>query len=517
MVASSKTKTVHLCEILSLHTTHKMVVPPPRVEDGQHEAKRMKMDDRNTGKRNSQLIGNMWRQSIEQISGNHFPALGLEKQKSTGKYIKIHLENSEKNVHNAHPIELGQVIKQYFDGHTEQQRAKNCIIIKTKDKKQFQNVMNLKQPITVKVGGLPEKIVFENMMARNQTKGIVFEQSWNDLSEEEIKSELIKEGHEVHNVRQLKKKSSDGTETKTVGVVISFDSEELPERVKICGISYRIRQYFPSPLVCGKCLKLGHIKVNCKAENETCRDCGDTKEAMHECTTPISCPNCNPGENLHKPNGKECKAMEHERLVIQHKTVYRTSWVQARKVVEGFKGNGNQTWSNVTKPIEQMTSSSQDQQLKETSVQNAKETLRKLQSESAELEEINRQIRAEIEKLKRLREEQTQLTQQLKDEQERYDQIQTRTFNQNNRGRSRSTSNKQKTIANSVEKPPSDAILISEDELIVETEKLSNTQKRRVTTAIEKAKSNNRTISWYKTKEKLIPVETNIQSTSPGL
>lgn len=494
-----------------------MVVPPPRLEDGQRASKMLKVDDKNTGKRNSQLIGAMWRQSIEQISGNHFPLLGLEKQKSTGKYIKIQLENNEKNVHNAHPIELGQVLKQYFDGHTEQQRAKNCIIIKTKDKKQFQNIMNLRQPITVKVGGLPEKIVFENMMARNQSKGIVFEQSWNDLNEEEIKSELIKEGHEVNNVRQLKKKNSDGTEIKTGGVVISFDCEELPERVKLCGISYRIRQYFPSPLVCGKCLKLGHIKANCKAENETCRDCGDTKEAMHECSTQISCPNCIPGENEHKPNGKECKAMEDERVVIQYKTLNRTSWVQARNAIDRIKGNGNQTWSNVTKSIEQLTPSSQGQQPNESNVQKAKETLQKLQSERAELEEINRQIMIEIEKIKQLREEQTKLTQQLKDEQDRYDHIQTRSSNQNRRDRSRSTSNTQKTVANSVETPPSDATLISEDDLKVEMEKLSKTQQKRVINAIEKAKTNKKTISWYKTKEKLIPVETHTQSTSPGL
>lgn len=404
----------------NLHTqTYKMVLPPLRQQDGQREIKMPKLDETNAGKRNSQLIGDMWRKSIENISGSNFPALGLEKQKSTGKYVKIQLECSEKSVNNAHPIELGQILKQYFDGHTEQQRAKSCLIIKTKDNKQFQNVMNLKQPVTVKVGGSEEKIIFENMAVRNQTKGIVFEQSWNDLSEDELKSELIKEGYEVNNVRQLKKKGSDGTETKTGGVVITFDCEELPDRVKLCGISYRIRQYYPSPLVCGNCLKFGHIKVNCKAEHETCRKCGDTKESMHECSTQVACPNCQPGENEHQPNGKDCKAMMNERLVIQYKVTYRTSWVQARQYVAALDRNGKQTWSNVTKLADQVPPNSQDQQQSESNVQKAKETLKKLQTERTELEEINRQIKAEIELIKQLQAESIQLAQQMKDEQER--------------------------------------------------------------------------------------------------
>ena len=123
------------------------------------------------------------------------------------------------------------------------------------------------------------------------------------MSELEIKDELIKEGYDVREVKHMKKKDANGMEIKTGGCIITFDNDELPDRIKLCGMSYRIRQYFPNPLVCGKCLKLGHIKAKCQSSFDICRKCGDTQEGMHNCSSPV-CPNCPVDENNHEPNGK---------------------------------------------------------------------------------------------------------------------------------------------------------------------------------------------------------------------
>lgn len=121
-------------EVQVLHTnTTTMVVNVHRMEDGQHVQKMLRAADNMIGKQNKtnkrQTGCELWQEGLEQISSECFPALGQEKQQKNGKYLKISVENKEKNINDAHPIQLGQILKQYFDGHTEQRRSKNCLIL----------------------------------------------------------------------------------------------------------------------------------------------------------------------------------------------------------------------------------------------------------------------------------------------------------------------------------------------------------------------------------------------------
>lgn len=122
----------------------------------------------------------------------------------------------------------------------------------------------MQQAVELNVGETKETVAFEELATRNQTKGIVFEHNWSQLTEEEIKSELKAEGYGVRDVKQMKKRDPNGAEIKTGGCIITFDNDQLPDRIKLCGVSYRIRQYFLNPLICGKCLKVGHIKAKCQ-------------------------------------------------------------------------------------------------------------------------------------------------------------------------------------------------------------------------------------------------------------
>lgn len=202
--------------------------------------------------------------------------------------------------------------------------------------------MNLGKPVNVTIGTSVEKVVFEELTSRNETKGIVFESSWNQLTEEEIKTELIAEGYDIKHVRQMTKKDQKGEVIKTGAVVITLDAEKLPERIKLCGVSYRIRQYYPNPLICGRCLKIGHVKAKCQSEHETCRECGEGKQAMHECVISPVCPNCQPGDNNHKPNDKNCGAINFEKCVINYRINNKSSIFEAQQAVKEILEKKNQ-------------------------------------------------------------------------------------------------------------------------------------------------------------------------------
>lgn len=205
-----------------------------RTADGERIQKMLKVAVSSEKSRKIQSKGgDLWKNCIDEISSQCFPALGQEKCLNSGKFLKISLENDAKSIHDAHPIKLGQILKQYFNGHTDQQKSKNCITLRTKDKKQFQTVMSLKQKVEIDVSGTNESIKFENLTARNQVKGIVFEKSWNQLTEEEIKSDLISGGYEVSYVIQMTKKGMNDTVIKTGGCIITFERDELPERIKL--------------------------------------------------------------------------------------------------------------------------------------------------------------------------------------------------------------------------------------------------------------------------------------------
>lgn len=82
-------------------------------------------------------------------------------------------------------------------GNNEMRKSKNCIILKTRDKKQFNNVMNLRQDVTVNFKNEMVKVVFEKIKSRNESKGIVFEESWKLMNENDIMTEINEEQKKI--------------------------------------------------------------------------------------------------------------------------------------------------------------------------------------------------------------------------------------------------------------------------------------------------------------------------------
>lgn len=344
----------------------------------------------------TEIMDKSWELAVNKHNEKHFPSLQKSiksdcfSKKCTGKYLKMFLED-DNNINDANPIQVGQIIKQYFPDHLEQAKMRGAIMIRTKDNRQFDSVMNLKTPVTVTMNGVTKTVKFEEMTAKNISKGIIFEKSWSHLTTEEILTELKKEGQAVREIKQIVKKVKEGEELKEIktnGYILTFDAEEIPERVRLCGMSYRIRPYYPNPLICIQCLKPGHTKVNCKQQHTTCRNCGGVLNVGHTCGSPI-CPNCPPGLNNHPPNGKGCGKMEFEREVIQRKINHRIPHPQAerevRSMYEQSERQPNTQWTESVK----MSTTSVQPNLSSPSLSSVSQLEAEIERQTEELKKVN--------------------------------------------------------------------------------------------------------------------------------
>lgn len=478
-----------------------------RSYDGQRIAKMLKAAKRyeTNGNRNKTNNGKVWEELIYKLDYNNFPALGQEKHKSTGKYVKIRFENPNLNINDAHPVQVGQVLKQYFLGHTEQRKSKNCITLKTKDRKQCEALKKLKEDILVSINGQQKKVVFEEIVSRNQCKGVVFEASWKQMTEDEIKNELIAEGYPIKDVRQMKKRMSDKTEVKTNCCVLTFDTDELPDRVTMCGVSYKIREYFPNPLICGKCQKIGHIRAKCGAEVEVCRKCGNTQEDEHMCPPP-KCPNCPSDDNNHAPNGPDCPKYEFEKMVIQHKVKNKLSYAKARNECTELLMNENNKWTEntSTRVLQEQPETTPNTQLNNESLK------AQLASDTQVLEEA-RQYRMQLEKVNREYQEELKRITELKTSNESFKRkIQEESELQRNNESFSDLNKKPRMNPCETSVAPIGAKPLADNEFHeFYNTKLSQVDKQTVMSFINEHKLKNQVIKWYLSDGILTPVLSN--------
>ncbi|XP_026094828.1 uncharacterized protein LOC113066913 [Carassius auratus] len=84
----------------------------------------------------------------------------------------------------------------------------------------------------------------------------------------------------------------------SLSVMLQFDEERMPERVKIGYVSYPVRPYVPPPLRCFKCQKYGHVNAVCRGK-QRCARCGGDHE-YGKCGEGVKAKCCNCGV-LHTP------------------------------------------------------------------------------------------------------------------------------------------------------------------------------------------------------------------------
>jgi hypothetical protein len=151
-------------------------------------------------------------------------------------------------------------------------------------------------------------------------------------------SELIEEAESPALIlkaeRLTKREGANRTETRSVA--ITFDSETLPEEIKIGFNIHKVRQYIPDAQQCYKCRRWGdHIAKNCKSK-ERCARCG-AEHQTKDCTVEreaFKCVNC---KGSHSAAYRGCPYRKTAQKVVEISTKQGVSTTTAKAMVKEGK------------------------------------------------------------------------------------------------------------------------------------------------------------------------------------
>lgn len=146
--------------------------------------------------------------------------------------------------------------------------------------------------------------------------------------------EKLKKGIQDVEVIQIKRllKTINGERVESPSVMIEFQENILPERIKIGFISFPVRPYIPPPLRCYKCQRYGHIAAVCRGK-QRCPKCGGDHK-YEECGENVQDKCCNCG-GQHRVSFGGCEVRKKAIEVEKTKTSNNISYAEAVKRVEG--------------------------------------------------------------------------------------------------------------------------------------------------------------------------------------
>ncbi|GBO45421.1 hypothetical protein AVEN_45690-1 [Araneus ventricosus] len=162
----------------------------------------------------------------------------------------------------------------------------------------------------------------------NSSKGVISCGELLKESKEKITEELKSRG--VIHVRRITIRR-DGQLLNTKHLILTFDSNKLPEHIKAGYMRLFVRTYIPNPLRCLKCQRFGHSKTSCR-RTLTCARCAEVEHESTDCTRTEKCVNCK-GE--HTSFSRNCFAWKQEKEIITTKIKKKQiSYQEARKLVK---------------------------------------------------------------------------------------------------------------------------------------------------------------------------------------
>ncbi|GBM11788.1 hypothetical protein AVEN_22918-1 [Araneus ventricosus] len=114
----------------------------------------------------------------------------------------------------------------------------------------------------------------------NSSKGVITCGELFNVPTEEILKEL--QGQGVSHVRRISIRR-DGQLLNTKHLILTFDSDKLPENIKAGYMRLSVRTYIPNPLRCFQCQRFGHSKTSCRG-TLTCARCAEVGHESTNCT-----------------------------------------------------------------------------------------------------------------------------------------------------------------------------------------------------------------------------------------
>lgn len=162
----------------------------------------------------------------------------------------------------------------------------------------------------------------------NTVQGVLYDPDTIDQPEKYILENLEDQG--ITNVRRIMKRCAEKL-VNTPLLVVTFNGSVLPQYVYFGVLRVKVRQYYPTPMLCYRCGNYGHSKKRCdeKRYQLICLNCSGNHEMIENtpCIAPPFCKNCKRG---HSTTSKDCPVYREEEAIIRLKTDRGLTYAEAR-------------------------------------------------------------------------------------------------------------------------------------------------------------------------------------------
>lgn len=247
--------------------------------------------------------------------------------------------------------------------------------LEVRNKTQVEKLLNLKKLID----DTEIEIIYHP--TRNTCRCVITCWDSADTDIKEIEDNLNKQG--VINVRRITRQTEKGI-INTGTMILTVRGTVPPTYIKLGLLRIPTRQYYPTPLLCFKCLSYGHTKVRCPGE-EKCHNCAEKHDTSDICNRPVNCNNC---QGNHPSTSRSCPVYRKEAEIIRIKIDEGLSYSEAKVAhqtrVTASKGTYSQSVQQVNKESE----------FKEVAI--LKNLIKQKESEKNELMAENQKLRTEL-------------------------------------------------------------------------------------------------------------------------
>ncbi|KAI8116078.1 hypothetical protein CVS40_11771 [Lucilia cuprina] len=159
----------------------------------------------------------------------------------------------------------------------------------------------------------------------NSVKGVIYAPCLIHVPEKEIVEEMKDQG--VTDVYKFTKPSEDGKSRIPTGkMIITFDLYRLPQSVDVAWYKCKVDHYFPNPMRCLNCQRLGHTQKRCRGD-ATCPECSLPPHDKEKCQRTF-CTNCS---GKHSSSDKNCPRYLQMKEILKIKTINYCSIGEARR------------------------------------------------------------------------------------------------------------------------------------------------------------------------------------------
>ena len=227
----------------------------------------------------------------------------------------------------------------------------------------------------------------------NQIKGVIHSDGLKyGMTREQLNNELKDQG--VVDCYFHQKKHQDGSTTNNGRVTLTFQGQQRPAKVEICGYLHcKVFEYIPNPMRCFHCHRFGHTSKNCKS-TKRCGNCGDDHHG--DCDRPSHCVNC---DGDHAAYDRDCPQWKMEKEIQTIKAKNNISYSEAKKQVAFTKVTQEKSYAVAAQPSPEANNAIQTlTNTMQAVVNQVKQLSNKIDLLSKRIDAVEKQTKPEVQK-----------------------------------------------------------------------------------------------------------------------